>query len=90
MENIASGGHGNDMVTIGHKHGLPTLPIPSTNNLKHRYDPLVMQVTNLLMRDGKKSVAQRVCFGYFILGGNTLAYRWNLSMLRLSRECRDG
>lgn len=62
MENIASGGHGNDMVTIGHKHGLPTLPIPSTNNMKHRYDPLVTQVTNLLMRDGKKSVAQRVCF----------------------------
>ena len=60
MENIAAGGHGNDAVTIGHKFGLPTLPIPSTNNLKHRYDPLITQVTNLLMKDGKKSVAQRV------------------------------
>lgn len=60
MQNIAAGGHGNDAVKLGHKHGLPTLPLPSKNNLNHRYDPLVEQVTNLLMRDGKKSVAQRV------------------------------
>lgn len=40
--------------------GLPALPLPSTANMKYRYDPVVKQVTNLLMRDGKLSVAQRV------------------------------
>lgn len=44
----------------GHKFGLPELPLPSNAHLKHRYDPIVEQVTNLMMRDGKKSVAQRV------------------------------
>lgn len=64
MQNIAAGGHGNDAVDVqslaGHKFGLPTLPLESQNHMKHRYDPLVEQVTNLLMRDGKKSAAQRV------------------------------
>ncbi|KAL9098404.1 MAG: hypothetical protein Q9187_009669 [Circinaria calcarea] len=45
--------------TQGHKFGLPELPIPSTSHMKHRYDPVVQQVTNLLMKDGKLSVAQR-------------------------------
>jgi small subunit ribosomal protein S7 len=44
----------------GHIFGLPELPIPSTSHIKHRYDPVVEQVTNLLMQDGKKSKAQRV------------------------------
>ena len=44
----------------GHKFGLPELPIQSINNMKHRYDPVVVQVTNLLMQDGKLSVAQTV------------------------------
>lgn len=39
---------------------LPALPLPSQLNLKHRYDPVIQQVTNLLMKDGKLSVAQRV------------------------------
>lgn len=46
--------------TFGHKFGLPELPIQSTSNMKHRYDPLVTQVTNLLMQHGKLSVAQTV------------------------------
>ena len=46
--------------TQGHKFGLPELPLQSNLNMKHRYDPVVHQVTNLLMRDGKLSVAQRV------------------------------
>ncbi|MCJ1356747.1 MAG: hypothetical protein MMC33_006742 [Icmadophila ericetorum] len=45
--------------TQGHIFGLPELPIQSQSNLKHRYDPVVHQVTNLLMRDGKLSKAQR-------------------------------
>ncbi|PQE29536.1 hypothetical protein CJF32_00003276 [Rutstroemia sp. NJR-2017a WRK4] len=59
MQNVANGGHVFDPETEGHKFGLPTLPIPSDSNLKYRYDPVVSQVTNLLMRHGKKSVAQR-------------------------------
>jgi small subunit ribosomal protein S7 len=60
MENIAAGGHGTDPVSLGHKYGLPELPLSPTSNLKYRYDPVVSQVTNLLMKDGKLSVAQRV------------------------------
>jgi small subunit ribosomal protein S7 len=44
----------------GQIFGLPALPLPSNSHLKHRYDPIVEQVTNLLMQDGKKSIAQRV------------------------------
>lgn len=43
-----------------HKFELPKLPLPPQSHLKHRYHPLVEQVTNLIMRDGKKSLAQRV------------------------------
>ncbi|KAL8970859.1 MAG: hypothetical protein Q9183_001325 [Haloplaca sp. 2 TL-2023] len=43
----------------GHSFELPALPIPANMHLKHRYAPIVKQVTNLLMRDGKLSVAQR-------------------------------
>ncbi|KAI9714286.1 MAG: hypothetical protein M1820_000247 [Bogoriella megaspora] len=38
---------------------LPDLKLPRDLNLKHRYDPVVHQITNLLMRDGKLGVAQR-------------------------------
>lgn len=44
----------------GHIFGLPELPLPSASHLKHRYDPVIHQVTNLLMQDGKLSKAQRV------------------------------
>ena len=44
----------------GHIFGLPELPLPSTSHIKHRYDPVIHQVTNLLMQDGKLSKAQRV------------------------------
>lgn len=60
IENIAAGGLASDPVDLTHKFGLPNLPIPADANLKYRYDPLVSYVTNQLMRDGKKSVAQRV------------------------------
>jgi hypothetical protein len=43
----------------GHLFPLPDLPLPSGMHLKHRYDGVVEQLTNLLMKDGKKSVAQR-------------------------------
>lgn len=43
----------------GHKFGLPTLPLPSNAHKDYRYDPVVDQFTNLLMRDGKLSVAQK-------------------------------
>lgn len=44
----------------GHSFDLPALPLPANMHLKYRYAPIVKQVTNLLMRDGKLSVAQRV------------------------------
>lgn len=47
--------------TTGLKFEMPTLPLPKDGHVKHRYDPVVDQVTNLLMRHGKKSAAQRVC-----------------------------
>jgi small subunit ribosomal protein S7 len=49
-------------VAEGTKFGLVSLPLPKDGHVKHRYDPLVDQFTNLLMRDGQKSVAQRVGF----------------------------
>ena len=44
----------------GHLFGLPDLPLPSKQHIRHRYDPIVEQFTNLLMQDGKLSRAQRV------------------------------
>ena len=43
----------------GHKYPLPTLPLASNMHKDYRYDPVVKQVTNLMMVDGKLSVAQR-------------------------------
>lgn len=43
----------------GHKFGLPTLPLASNLHKDYRYDPIIKQVTNLMMKDGKLSVAQR-------------------------------
>ena len=45
--------------TTGHKYPLPALPLASNMHKDYRYDPVVKQVTNLMMRDGKLSVAQR-------------------------------
>lgn len=44
---------------VNHKFPLPTLPLPPRANHEHRYDPVVEQITNLLMQDGKKATAQR-------------------------------
>lgn len=44
----------------GHKFPLPVLPLPPHSHLKSRYHPVLDQLTNLMMRDGKKSLAQRV------------------------------
>lgn len=43
----------------GHKFGLPRRPWPEGFNQKKRYHPVLEQITRLLMRDGKLSVAQR-------------------------------
>lgn len=48
-----------DPTSQGHKFGLPDLPLPSNMHKDYRYDPVVKQVTNLMMQDGKLSVAQR-------------------------------
>lgn len=51
---------GGDIQNPGHKFGLPKKPYPEGFNLKKRYHPVLEQLTRLLMRDGKLSVAQRV------------------------------
>ncbi|KAF2261994.1 ribosomal protein S7 [Lojkania enalia] len=43
----------------GLKFEMPKLPLPKDGHVKHRYDDVVDQVTNLLMRHGRKSAAQR-------------------------------
>lgn len=43
----------------GHLFELPSLPLPKDAVLKHRYDPIIKLFTNLMMRDGKLSKAQR-------------------------------
>ncbi|KAM0355950.1 hypothetical protein ACHAPU_000339 [Fusarium lateritium] len=43
----------------GHKFGLPRRPWPQGFNHKKRYHPVLEQITRLLMKDGKLSVAQR-------------------------------
>ncbi len=47
---------------LGHKFGLPDMPLPRTAHFKRRYDPVVEQLTKNLMRDGKLSAAQKVCY----------------------------
>lgn len=44
----------------GQKFGLPSLPLPPNRNLHRRYEPIVEQLTGLLIQHGKKGVAQRV------------------------------
>lgn len=44
----------------GHIFGLPDLPIPARAHLKYRYEPVVQQITGLIMKSGKLGVAQRV------------------------------
>jgi small subunit ribosomal protein S7 len=53
---------GGDIQNPGHKFGLPKKPYPEGFNMKQRYHPVLEQLTRLLMRDGKLSVAQRVRF----------------------------
>ena len=72
MTTQTNGGNGLDMglvnaqnaskvpATPGLKFEMPSLPLPKDGHVKHRHDPVVEQVTNLLMRHGKKSVAERV------------------------------
>jgi hypothetical protein len=72
MTTQASGNSGLDMglidmqsvpkvpTTPGLKFEMPSLPLPKDGHIKHRHDPVVEQVTNLLMEHGKKSVAERV------------------------------
>ncbi|KAL8358291.1 hypothetical protein RB598_002859 [Gaeumannomyces tritici] len=59
LERISYGVESFDSAQVGHKYGVPEVPIPSGMHLKHRYHPVLEQITNLLMKDGKKSKAQR-------------------------------
>lgn len=69
-----------DPTLVGHKYGLPELPIPSNMRVKHRYDPVVEQMTRLIMQDGKLSKAQRV---------RTTALQVLLQKLSLTSKSKD-
>lgn len=43
----------------GHKFGLPAIPLPNNMHKDYRYEPIVDQVTNLMMQHGEKAKAQR-------------------------------
>ncbi|KAK5130699.1 hypothetical protein LTR08_001729 [Meristemomyces frigidus] len=43
----------------GHKFPLPALPLPPNGHKDYRHDPVITQVTTLIMRDGKKAAAER-------------------------------
>lgn len=68
--NVDTAGSQGPLEGQDHIFGIPQIPIPSGFNLKRRYEPIVEQVTKLMMRDGKLSIAQRVgirtvaCFEY--------------------------
>ena len=52
------------LLPAGAKFPLPELPLPSNAHMRHRYSPIVEQVTNLIMKDGKVrrlSPCVRVC-----------------------------
>ncbi len=51
----------------GYKFDMPDLPLPRSENVKRRYDPLVEQFTKLLMRHGKLSAARKVRSSYSII-----------------------
>lgn len=54
-------GHVDDAIEVQDiQFRLPELPLPVGSSLKHRYDPFISQLTNLLMKDGKLSRAQWV------------------------------
>jgi len=50
------------LVELGYKEefGMPSLPLAPRDSMKYRYEPIVKQVTSLLMRDGKLARAQSV------------------------------
>ncbi|KAL1957436.1 hypothetical protein VTO42DRAFT_6004 [Malbranchea cinnamomea] len=43
----------------GHMFGIPPIPIPRSEHLKRRYDPLVEHFTKMMMHSGKLALAQR-------------------------------
>lgn len=43
-----------------HKFGVPPMPIPRNDNIDHRYNEVVDQVTKMIMRHGKLAQAQKV------------------------------
>lgn len=71
IEAISHGGEASDVTPemVGHKFPLPELPLAPFSNRKERYDPIVDQVTNLMMKHGRLSAAQRVSGPFLICAG---------------------
>ncbi|KMU77699.1 hypothetical protein CISG_01456 [Coccidioides immitis RMSCC 3703] len=60
-EMIAAAGEIATLEKKGYKFDPPSTDLPRSENLKRRYEPLVDQFTKMLMKDGKLSLAQKVC-----------------------------
>lgn len=60
LELISHGLDPFDVAVDGHKFGLPEKPLVQGMHLKNRYEPILAQMTRLIMRHGKLSKAQRV------------------------------
>lgn len=61
-DEVPAPGSDTEVAALGHKFAMPSRPYPEGFNLKKRYHPVLEQITRLMMRDGKLSVAQRVSF----------------------------
>ena len=78
-----------DVNQKGHIFDLPSLPLPSDAHLKHRYDPIVKQITGLIMRDGKLGVAQRVRSSVpLFYSGHILRIRRSLLLIQGTHRTR--
>ncbi|WEW58369.1 hypothetical protein PRK78_003837 [Emydomyces testavorans] len=57
---IAAAGMGAEVEEkIGYKFDPPSIPLPKSEHVKRRYEPLMDQFTKMLMKDGKLSLAQK-------------------------------
>lgn len=70
------------LATEGFKFAPPALPLAPFSHLSHRFDPLVQQVSNLIMKDGKRGTAQRACFLLlFLVSIRTLTMVQNMGLI---------
>jgi small subunit ribosomal protein S7 len=63
----------------GLKFGMPELPLPRSDIMKKRYDPLIEHFTHMIMWDGKLSQAQKV---------RCLCDLWRRFLITMANRCQ--